>query len=209
LAQRTNAPSRAKSSGRYGVTPPTTAELIRELWQAAVNLRGNIEPADYKRYVLPIIFLRFLSLKYQERRAVLEGMIRDPASPYYGVHAVLEEPDEYRAAGAFVLPEQARWESIVKVAQADDIRVRLDAILDLLERTYPDQLRGLLPPVYAASNLSRENVTGLINLFSRNVFSYQQDGEDLLGRVYEYFIGEFASSEGKGGGGILHASKHR
>lgn len=175
-------------------------DLTKELWQAAVTLRGSIEPADYKRYVLPIIFLRFLSLRYEKRRSELEFMIADPQSEYHGDKGAVTDPDEYRAAGAFIIPEDARWENILKQAQADDIKVKLDNILELLEKTYPDKLRGLLPRIYAGSNLERESVTGLINLFSKDVFRLDHDGEDLIGRVYEYFIGEFASSEGKRGG---------
>src|SRR5207302_9149285 len=88
--------------------------LIKEVWQAAVNLRGSIEPADYKRYVLPIIFLRFLSLRYERRRAELERLIADPASEHHTINPrvaaeILTDPDEYRRAGAFILPESARW----------------------------------------------------------------------------------------------------
>jgi type I restriction enzyme M protein len=175
-------------------------DVIKELWQAAVNLRGSIEPADYKRYVLPIIFLRFLSLRYEKRRDELTYLINEPESDYYGLNFVLDDPDEFRQVGAFILPEEARWETIRKHAQADDIKVRLDNILELLENTYPDKLKGLLPRIYAGSNLERENVTGLINLFSKDVFEKDYGSEDLIGRVYEYFIGEFASSEGKRGG---------
>lgn len=175
-------------------------DLTKELWQAAVTLRGSIEPADYKRYVLPIIFLRFLSLRYEKRRTELEFLIAEPQSEYHGDKGAVTDPDEYRAAGAFIIPEDARWENILKQAQADDIKVRLDNILELLEKTYPDKLRGLLPRIYAGSNLERESVTGLINLFSKDVFRLDHDGEDLIGRIYEYFIGEFASSEGKRGG---------
>ena len=168
--------------------------LTKELWQAAVNLRGSVEPADYKRYVLPIIFLRFLSLRYEKRRAELEHAIKEPRSEYYGDKHALADPDEYRSAGALIIPEAARWDNIRKVAQADDIKIRLDNILELLENTYPDKLKGLLPRIYAGSNLERENVTGLINLFSKDIFKQDHDGQDLIGRVYEYFIGEFASS---------------
>ena len=163
-------------------------------------MRGSIEPADYKRYVLPIIFLRFLSLRYEKRRAELKHLVTEPKSDYYQYEMSLDDPDEYRKVGAFVLPEDARWENIRKHAQADDIKVRLDNILELLENTYPDKLKGLLPRIYAGSNLERENVTGLINLFSKDIFEKDYGGEDLVGRVYEYFIGEFASSEGKRGG---------
>ncbi len=181
------------------------SDLIRSLWEAAVSLRGSIEPADYKRYVLPLIFLRFLSLRYERRRAELEKLIADPKSDYHTadpetVAEILADEDEYRAAGAFVVPEDARWINIIKIAQADDLKIKLDSILDLLEKTYPQQLRGLLPRIYAGSNMDRDNLAGLINLFSRDVFTFDHGGEDLIGRVYEYFIGEFANSEGKRGG---------
>ena len=164
-------PRTRKTTPTYTATPggASLPTLTKELWQAAVNLRGSIEPADYKRYVLPIIFLRFLSLRYERRRGELEGLIRDPTSDYYADTAALDDPDEYRSAGAFVIPEEARWENIRTAAQADDIKVRLDNILRLLEDRFPDKLRGLLPPIYAGSNLDRENVTGLINLFSKDV----------------------------------------
>src|SRR6476659_6835510 len=89
------------------------AELVKELWEAAVALRGTIEPADYKRYVLPIIFLRFLSLRYEKRRAVLTQFVEE-ARPGYDVGvenlaAILNDPDEYRSGGAFIVPEAARW----------------------------------------------------------------------------------------------------
>src|SRR6266542_689450 len=126
------------------------ADLIRQLWEAAVNLRGSIEPADYKRYVLPIIFLRFLSLRYERRRHELERMVKEPGSEYHTKNAkqaaaILEDPDAYRAVGAFILPKAVRWDEIVKHAQADDIKVRLDNALEALEKAYPDKLRGLLP----------------------------------------------------------------
>ena len=180
-------------------------DLIRQLWEAAVNLRGSIEPADYKRFVLPIVFLRFLSLRYERRRHELERMVKEPGSEYYTksakqAAAILEDPDEYRSVGAFILPKPALWDEIVKHAQADDIKLRLDNALEALEKAYPDKLRGLLPRTYAGSNLARENVTGLINLFSRDIFKEDHGGADLVGRVYEYFIGGFADSEGKRGG---------
>ncbi|RKH45023.1 type I restriction-modification system subunit M [Corallococcus sicarius] len=189
----TGEPSSGGASG-------SIADLTKELWQAAVTLRGSIEPADYKRYVLPIIFLRFLSLRYERRRSELEGLIADKKSEYHGDKKALDDPDEYRSAGAFIVPQEARWENIRKAAQADDIKVKLDKVLEMLERKYPDKLRGLLPTIYAGSNMSADNLRGLVNLFSKDVFTLDHGGEDLIGRVYEYFIGEFASSEGKRGG---------
>src|SRR5437667_12823535 len=119
---------RAKKAENAPVEPVDNGiqALTRELWQAAVNLRGSIEPADYKRYVLPIIFLRFLSLQYERRRAELTRLIADPKSEYHRVKRALDDPDEYRAVGALIVPEAARWENIVKIAQRDDLKVRLD-----------------------------------------------------------------------------------
>jgi type I restriction enzyme M protein len=181
------------------------AALSRELWQAAVALRGSIEPADYKRYVLPIIFLRFLSLRFERRREELRRLISDPRSDYHTTdpkvgERILADPDEYRSAGAFVVPREASWDYIRDKARNPEIKRILDDALELLERMYPDKLRGLLPRIYVGSNLDAESVAGLINLFSRDAFQRDHGGEDLLGRIYEYFIGEFASSEGKRGG---------
>ena len=194
-----------KTSKKAGGGNNTVADLMKELFQAAITLRGSIEPADYKRYVLPIIFLRFLSLRYEERREQLALMIKEPESEYHTtdkeeIEAILNDPDEYRSANAFVIPEKARWSYILSHAQADNIKVILDDALELLEKTYPDKLRGLLPRIYAGSNMAREDVTGLINLFSKDIFKQDHGGLDMLGRVYEFFIGEFADSEGKRGG---------
>ena len=193
------------SQGTYDGGRSLHAELLKQLWEAAVNLRGSIEPADYKRYVLPIIFLRFLSVRFEQRRGELAQEIREPESPYYTeseaeAQFILEDEDSYRSANVFPIPEEAQWDYLRRHAQADDIKIRLDAALQAMEDAYPEKLKGLLPRVFAPSNLSRENVTGLINLFSRDVFSADHGGADVLGQVYEYFIGGFADSEGKRGG---------
>ncbi len=206
-AARTKAKKKLRKAKRSVAAPERSnhAELLRQLWEAAVHLRGSIEPADYKRYVLPIIFLRFLSVRFEQRRIELADEVREPASPYYAESEeeaafVLEDDDSYRSANVFPVPAAARWEEIRKHAQADDVKIRMDRALEALEEAYPLKLKGLLPRVFAGSNLSRENVTGLINLFSRDVFSADHGGADMLGQVYEYFIGEFADSEGKRGG---------
>jgi type I restriction enzyme M protein len=188
-----------QKNGNGGVT-----ELLKELWNAAVALRGNIEPADYKRYVLPLICLRFLSLRYEKRRSEIDAEIADPKSDLHTTDEQLaftlrEDPDLYLASQVFLVPEEARWDNIIKIARTDDVKLRLDNILALLEKTFP-KLKGLLPPIYAGSNLDKENIAGLINLFSKDTFRFESGGIDKLGRVYEYFIGEFASSEGKRGG---------
>jgi type I restriction-modification system DNA methylase subunit len=183
------------------------AELLKELWNAAVALRGSIEPSDYKRYVLPLIFLRFLSLRYEKRVTEIDAEIADPKSDLFTTDKQLalemrEDPDNFKKKNVFLVPEDACWDNIVKIARADDIKLKLDNILALLEKTFP-KLKGLLPPIYAGSNLDKEGVAGLINLFSKDIFRAETGGVDMLGRVYEYFIGEFANSEGKCGGGYF------
>jgi type I restriction enzyme M protein len=181
------------------------AELLRQLWEAAVNLRGSIGPAEYKQYVLPIIFLRFLSVRYEQRRNRLQAEIAEPASPLFAESeaerkVILEDEDSYRSAGVFPIPPEARWEYLRSHAQADDIKIKIDTALEALEDAYPQKLKGLLPRIFAGSNLARVNVTGLINLFSKEIFSADHGGADMLGKVYEYFIGGFADSEGRRGG---------
>ncbi len=193
-------------AGRKKSTEPATkangsfVDITKELWEAAVQLRGSIEPADYKRYVLPIIFLRFLSLRFEKRRAELEALIAKPGSDYFGDQSVLEDPDEYRSASTFIVPVDARWSRIASEVRArDDVKVELDRVLKVVEDAYPERLRGLLPPIYGGSNMDPHHLRALIDLFSKDAFKHGH-GEDVIGRVYEYFIGEFASSEGKRGG---------
>lgn len=173
-------------------------EIEDELWEAAVDLRGTIAPANYKNYVLPLLFLRYLSLRYEERREELEEKVEDSDSYYR--EEDLEDPAEYRQEGAFLVPEEARWSYLVEHAQDDDIKVKVDHAMDLLQQRY-DDLEGVLPPIYAGSNLSQEDLANLINLFSRDIFTGQgKQQADVLGRVYEYFITNFADTEGKRAG---------
>jgi len=190
----------------FTTRPRADIEIEKELWEVAVRLRGTVAPADYKHYVLPLLFLRYLSLRYEHRRDELERLVHDPDSDYFTddpeiAEDILSDPDEYRSKGVFILPEEARWSYLVEHAQDDDIKLKLDRAMELLEQAYPEQLRGVLPKIYAGSNLDRENVADLINLFSRKVFDAEAGREsDVLGRVYEYFITNFASTEGNRGG---------
>src|ERR1035441_289262 len=200
----TSKPEKPPTYISYKASNGGASELLKELWNAAVALRGSIEPSDYKRYVLPLIFLRFLSLRFEKRHAEIIAEIADPKSDLHTkdkqlAFDILNDADNYTAKQTFLVPEEARWENIVKIARADDIKLKLDNIMALLEKTFP-KLKGLLPPIYAGSNLDKEGVAGLINLFSKDIFRAETGGVDMLGRVYEYFIGEFANSEGKRGG---------
>jgi type I restriction enzyme M protein len=181
------------------------ADLIfqRELWDAAVRLRGTVAPADYKHYVLPLLFLRYLSLRFEQRRAEIRALQENPDSDYYtGDQAAdaetLADPAEYESQNIFVVPEESSWEYLRAEARSDNIKLKIDTAMRLLEETH-SRLIGVLPPIFARSNLEPDQVAGLINLFSKDVFG-QPNGADILGRTYEYFISHFASTEGNRGG---------
>jgi len=177
----------------------------RELWETAVTLRGTVAPADYKHYVLPLLFLRYLSLRYEQRHQQLEGLLRDPKSEYYtGDHEVdaeiLEDRTEYEKANVLTVPDEASWDYLRRNARAGDTKLKLDNAMRILEERHPDRLQGVLPRIYASSNPEVDQVAGLINLFSKDIFA-QRNAADLLGRTtYELFISNFASTEGTRGG---------
>jgi len=175
----------------------------KELWETAVRLRGTVAPAEYKSYVLPLLFMRYLSLRYEQRYVQLEMALKEPRSPYYTGDpdmdaVILNDPVEYEKHNIFIVPDEAQWDYIRRHARADDIKIRLDKAMRLLEESHP-KLNGLLPPIYARSNLTVDQIAGLINLFSKDIFN-RPDGSDILGRAYMYFIATFASTEGNRGG---------
>ncbi|MBA2876370.1 type I restriction-modification system subunit M [Thermaerobacillus caldiproteolyticus] len=180
-------------------------DFQKELFEAANKMRGSVAPADYKHYVLPLIFLRYLSNKYEQRRKELEQIVKDPNSDWYMEDAemqqvIISDPDQYKAENVFVVPEEASWSYIMKNAKQPNIKEILDNAMKRLEEENPE-LEGMLPRIYQGSNLPAENVAGLIEIFSRDVFSANtQESVDILGRTYEYFISSFASSEGNRGG---------
>ena len=110
--------------------------LTKELFQAAITLRGSVEPADYKRYVLPIIFLRFLSLRYDRRRAELEALVADKKSDYFGDKQALHDPDECRRVGAFDIQEAARCEN-VRRRRRSRLSLRVSDLYNLSPRVSP------------------------------------------------------------------------
>lgn len=177
----------------------------KELFEAANRMRATVAPADYKHIVLPLIFLRYLSLRYDKRRKELEEQLSDPNSPMYFsdaeiVREILEDRDQYIAERVYVLPEEAHWSYIVKNAKQPNIKEILDNAMKLIEAEN-DDLVGVLPRIYRSTNLPVENLASLIEIFSRDTFSSSSDDAvDVLGRVFEYFIGNFASSEGSRGG---------
>ncbi|NHN29651.1 type I restriction-modification system subunit M [Paenibacillus agricola] len=182
-------------------------DFQNELFDAANQLRGPIAPADYKHYVLPLIFMRYLSLRYDKRKAKITEMINDPESEYYAAEdetmkeMFLSMEELYREDNVFMIPKETHWDYIRKHANQPNIKELIDNAMKLIEETNKE-LEGTLPRIFQqATSLPVENIAALITIFSKDVFSVNSESSvDVLGRVYEYFIGNFASSEGARGG---------
>ena len=179
--------------------------LEASLWEAADRLRSNMDAAEYKHVVLGLIFLKYVSDVFARRQAVLAAAVNDPESDYFmpseaAKAAILESRDEYTAEGVFWVPEGHRWEDLRKAAKQADIGARIDAAMDAIEKENPS-LKGVLPKNYARRELTPATLGGLIDTFSReDLTAAEHEGLDVLGRVFEYMVSQFASAEGKLGG---------
>lgn len=179
--------------------------LEASLWQAADKLRSQMDAAEYKHVVLGLIFLKYISDVFNRRRAELATLVNDPDSDYYmpseaAKQSILEARDEYTSEGVFWVPEGHRWEDLRKAAKQPDIGSRIDAAMDAIEKEN-DSLKGVLPKNYARRELTPTTLGGLIDTFSReDLTAAEHEGLDVLGRVFEYMVGQFASAEGKLGG---------
>lgn len=179
--------------------------LEATLWNSAEEQRGKVEPGEYKHVVLGLIFLKYVSDTFMVRHAELARLVNGPESEYYmpsddAKRSVLEDRDEYTAEGVFWIPEGHRWDDLRKAAKQPDIGKRIDSAMDAIERENPI-LKGVLPKNYARQELLPEMLGGLIDVFSRKDLAAEEYKDlDVLGRVYEYFLGKFASQEGKAGG---------
>jgi len=160
------------------------------LWQAADKLRGNMDAADYKHVVLGLIFLKYISDAFEERHAALS------AEP----HADAEDRDEYAAENVFWVPKAARWTKLQAAAKQAGIGKLLDDAMLAIEKENPS-LKGVLPKDYARESLDKRRLGELIDLIGTiGLGDKESRSRDVLGRVYEYFLGQFAAGEGKKGG---------
>jgi len=182
-------------------------DFEKELWNAADKLRGNIDASEYKHVVLGLLFLKYVSDAFYMRRAELEIQHSDPKNKDFYVadeksrKAILENRDSYRGASVFYIPEKARWEHLRERAMHSDIGKYIDEAMVAVENENPKQLKGVLPKIFTRVPLESHVLGELVNIFSRIKFNHDIDHEkDMLGRVYEYFLGQFASAEGKRGG---------
>lgn len=176
-----------------------------KLWKAADKLRKKVEVHEYKYVVLGLIFLRYLSFAFNERRKELEEDFSNPKCDSYIASEefrkqALEDRDYYLAQGILYVPEQARWGYLVKNATQPNIGEILDTAVEILEEEYPRQLKDVVPKNYTSINLDAFDLAYLINLFSSIQFGLEHKGRDIFGRVYEYFLGKFAEAEGRKGG---------
>jgi len=180
-------------------------EFEKELWQAADKLRGNIDVSEYKNVVLGLIFLKYVSDSFYQRKSELEKDISSPEKAYFirdenSRNYYLSQKDPYQSAGVFYIPEKASWEYLKTKSLQKDIGRYIDEAMEAIEEENP-KLKGILPKIYSHTSLENNVLTELINIFSGIKFNYNEEKEkDTLGRIYEYFIGQFASAEGKRGG---------
>ena len=163
-----------------------------KLWQAADAMRGSMDAAEYKHVALGLIFLKYISDAFEERHAKLTAERSKGADP--------EDPDEYRAVNIFWVPKEARWPHLKANAKQPTIGQMVDDAMDAVERDNPS-LKGVLPKDYARPALDKLRLGQLIDLVSNIlVGDAESRSKDVLGRVYEYFLSQFASAEGKKGG---------
>ena len=181
-------------------------DLKKTLWAAADKLRSSMDAAEYKHIVLGLIFLKYISDAFDERRNALTEAFADPAGELYlpdpeDRAAAFEERDYYTMDNVFWVPAVARWEAVRSSAKQADIGTRIDSALDAIEADNP-RLKGILDKRFGRAQLEPGKLGELIDLISTIGFT-SGDGhhaKDLLGEVYEYFLGQFANAEGKKGG---------
>ncbi|MBC7350158.1 MAG: SAM-dependent DNA methyltransferase [Candidatus Aminicenantes bacterium] len=184
--KRTNPNNQSKAQN--GATVGYEAEL----WRMADALRGSMDAAEYKHVVLGLIFLKYISDAFEERYKQLLQEVSEGADP--------EDPDEYRAVNVFWVPKKARWQRIQENARQPQVGQILDEAMEEIERENPT-LKGVLPKDYARPSLDKMRLGQLIDLINNiKVGDEAARSKDVLGRVYEYFLGRFASAEGKKGG---------
>jgi type I restriction enzyme M protein len=169
-------------------------ELEKTLWQAADKLRNNMDAAEYKHVVLGLIFLKYISDAFEELYDQLEATKHETgADP--------EDKDEYTAERVFYVPPQARWKWLQGRAKLPTIGKEIDEAMDSIERDNV-ALKGVLPKDYARPALDKQRLGELIDLIGSISLSKGGNGKgkDVLGFVFEYFLGQFADAEGKKGG---------
>ncbi len=182
-------------------------DIKKTLWASADKLRANMDAAEYKHIVLGLIFLKYISDTFQAHRNELTKRFSDPKDEYYLPDAdpaliaqELENRDYYKEKNVFWVADTARWENLRAQAKQADIGKRIDEALSLIENENP-KLKGILDKRYARAQLPDGKLGELVDMVSTIGFGAAgNQSRDLLGQVYEYFLGMFANAEGKRGG---------
>jgi type I restriction enzyme M protein len=181
--------------------PKQKMTLEQTLWATAEKLRGNQEPSEYKHVVLGLVFLKYISDRFEDRRRALEATLSNPESEDFIPNvqrrvAFLEDRDEYLSQNVFWVPTEARWADIQAKAKLPSIGEDIDRAMDLIEKENPT-LRGVLPHNYGRDGLDKRRLGELVDLIGSIGFTQADDhgADDVLGRVYEYFLGQFAGKE--------------
>ena len=182
------------------------ADFKQTLWKTADSLRGQMDSAEYKHLVLGLIFLKFISDSFTEQREKIKEMVTNPDSDFFISKNLsdinkedLEDRDYYTQDNVFWVPESARWETLREQAKQHDIGAIIDrAMVDIESEN--QSLKGKLDKRFGRTELQAGKLGELIDLISTIGFSEDQNSGDMLGEVYEYFLGQFASAEGKKGG---------
>jgi len=164
------------------------------LWAAADKLRKNMDAAEYKHVVLGLIFLKYISDSFYD----LYYKLKEGKGEYEGADP--DDPYEYRAENVFYVPPKARWDYLQSRAKLPTIGNDIDEAMEAIEKDN-HSLKGVLPKEYAKEKLDKQSLGGLIDLFSNiSLNNSNAKSSDILGQVYEYFLGQFALAEGKKGG---------
>lgn len=183
-------------------TKTSQKSLEDKLWEAADKLRGNQETSEYKHVVLGLVFLKYISDRFEERRNALTVELTAGGEDPDVIKETLEDRDEYTGANVFWVPESARWDVIKNDAKNETIGKTIDNAMRAIEKENK-KLRGTLPRNYARDGLHKGRLGQLVDLIGSIGFGSEDDhgSDDILGRVYEYFLGKFAGKEtGKEGG---------
>lgn len=170
--------------------------LEQKLWDAADALRGNQEPSEYKHVVLGLVFLKYISDRFDTRRREIDDELANDHIPEGRRAEFLEDRDEYRSHNVFWVPAEARWASIQAKAKLPEVGETIDAAMDLIEREN-ESIKGVLPRNYGREGLDKGRLGQLVDLIGSIGFTETDDhgSDDVLGRVYEYFLGQFAGKE--------------
>lgn len=180
---------------------PTIADLHETLWKAADKLRGSMDAAQYKDFVLGLVFLKYVSDSFEERRADIRRELLTAGVPEVRFDEFLGDKDEYKRAGVFWVPEAARWQTLASQAKSEGIGELIDGAMDTLMKSN-ESLTAVLPKIFNRDNVDQRRLSELVDLISDARFTGHSDksARDVLGEVYEYFLEKFARAEGKRGG---------